>query len=43
MEWSEKFIIEIPKVEDFENKITDYLTFKYKMIMQGKDYLFENT
>jgi hypothetical protein len=33
---------EIPKAEDFENTIADYLTFEFNMIMQGKSYLFEN-
>lgn len=44
-EWLHSFYYfndEIPKVEDFENTIADYLTFEFNMIMQGKSYLFEN-
>lgn len=44
-EWLHSFYYfndEIPKVEDFENTLTDYLTFEFNMIMQGNDYLFEN-
>lgn len=44
-EWLHSFYYfndEIPKAEDFENTITDYLTFEFNMIMQGKSYLFEN-
>jgi type I restriction-modification system DNA methylase subunit len=33
---------EIPKEEDFEKTISDYLTFEFNMIAQGKEYLFEN-
>lgn len=33
---------EIPKTEDFEKSITDYLTFEFNMIMQGRSYLFED-
>ena len=32
---------EIPKEEDFEKAIADYLTFEFSMIMQGREYLFE--
>ncbi|VXB18562.1 Adenine-specific methyltransferase activity [Flavobacterium sp. 9AF] len=45
-EWLHSFYYfndEIPKVEDFENTIADYLTFEFNMMMQGKSYLFENT
>jgi type I restriction-modification system DNA methylase subunit len=44
-EWLHSFYYfndEIPKAEDFENTIADYLTFEFNMIMQGKQYLFEN-
>ncbi|MDN3605318.1 HsdM family class I SAM-dependent methyltransferase [Kaistella yonginensis] len=44
-EWLHSFYYfndEIPKAEDFENTIADYLTFEFNMIMQGKSYLFEN-
>ncbi len=44
-EWLHSFYYfndEIPKPEDFEKTITDYLTFKFNMIMQGRQYLFEN-
>lgn len=44
-EWLHSFYYfndEIPKAEDFEATIADYLTFEFNMIMQGKSYLFEN-
>jgi type I restriction-modification system DNA methylase subunit len=44
-EWLHSFYYfndEIPRVEDFENTIADYLTFEFNMIMQGKEYLFKN-
>lgn len=44
-EWLHSFYYfndEIPKEEDFEKTIADYLTFEFNMIMQGKSYLFEN-
>jgi type I restriction-modification system DNA methylase subunit len=44
-EWLHSFYYfndEIPKAEDFEKTIGDYLTFEFNMIMQGKGYLFEN-
>lgn len=44
-EWLHSFYYfndEIPKIEDFENTIADYLTFEFNMIMQGRSYLFEN-
>jgi type I restriction enzyme M protein len=44
-EWLHSFYYfndEIPKVEDFEKTISDYLTFEFNMIMQGKDYLFDD-
>lgn len=44
-EWLHSFYYfndEIPKHEDFEKTISDYLTFEFNMIMQGKEYLFDN-
>ncbi|MFL0101991.1 HsdM family class I SAM-dependent methyltransferase [Tenacibaculum maritimum] len=44
-EWLHSFYYfndEIPKVEDFEDTISDYLTFEFNMISQGRSYLFEN-
>jgi type I restriction-modification system DNA methylase subunit len=44
-EWLHSFYYfndEIPKVEDFEKTIADYLTFEFSMVMQGKEYLFKN-
>lgn len=44
-EWLHSFYYfndEIPKAEDFETTIAEYLTFEFNMIMQGKEYLFEN-
>jgi type I restriction-modification system DNA methylase subunit len=44
-EWLHSFYYfndEIPKEEDFERTIADYLTFEFNMIMQGREYLFEN-
>jgi type I restriction-modification system DNA methylase subunit len=44
-EWLHSFYYfndEIPKEEDFEKTIADYLTFEFSMIMQGREYLFEN-
>jgi type I restriction-modification system DNA methylase subunit len=44
-EWLHSFYYfndEIPKEEDFEKTIADYLTFEFNMIMQGREYLFEN-
>ena len=43
-EWLHSFYYfndEIPKHEDFEKTISDYLTFEFNMIMQGKEYLFD--
>ncbi len=43
-EWLHSFYYfndEIPKAEEFEKTITDYLTFEFNMILQGKEYLFE--
>ena len=43
-EWLHSFYFfndEIPNEEDFEKSISDYLTFEFNMIMQGKDYLFQ--
>lgn len=44
-EWLHSFYYfndEIPKDEDFERTISDYLAFEFNMIMQGREYLFEN-
>jgi type I restriction enzyme M protein len=44
-EWLHSFYYfndEIPKEEDFEKTIADYLTFEFSMIMQGREYLFDN-
>lgn len=44
-EWLHSFYYfndEIPKEEDFEKTISDYLTFEFSMIMQGREYLFYN-
>ncbi len=44
-EWLHSFYYfndEIPKEEDFEKTIADYLTFECSMIMQGREYLFNN-
>jgi type I restriction enzyme M protein len=44
-EWLHSFYYfndEIPKEEDFEKTIADYLSFEFAMIAQGREYLFEN-
>jgi type I restriction enzyme M protein len=44
-EWLHSFYYfndEIPKEEYFEKTIADYLTFEFNMVLQGKEYLFEN-
>ena len=44
-EWLHSFYYfndEIPKEEDFEKNIGNYLSFEFNMIMQGREYLFEN-
>jgi type I restriction-modification system DNA methylase subunit len=44
-EWLHSFYYfndEIPKDEDFEKTISDYLTFELSMIMQNREYLFDN-
>ena len=44
-EWLHSFYYfndEIPKEEDFEKTISDYLTFEFNMIMQDREYLFDN-
>ncbi len=44
-EWLHSFYYfndEIPKPENFEKTIADYLTFEFNMIMQSREYLFEN-
>ena len=43
-EWLHSFYYfndEIPNETDFEKTIGDYLTFEFSMVMQGRDYLFE--
>jgi type I restriction-modification system DNA methylase subunit len=43
-EWLHSFYYfndEIPKEEDFEKTISDYLTFEFGMVMQNREYLFE--
>ncbi|OEC84936.1 MULTISPECIES: HsdM family class I SAM-dependent methyltransferase [Methanobacterium] len=42
-EWLHSFYYfndEIPTPEDFDNSMTDYLTFEFNMILQDKDHLF---
>ncbi|UTB34101.1 MAG: SAM-dependent methyltransferase [Methanobacterium sp. ERen5] len=42
-EWLHAFYYfndEIPNPEDFEQIITDYLTFEFKMVANGREYLF---
>lgn len=44
-EWLHSFYYfndEIPTEADFEKTIGDYLTFEFSMIMQGRNYLFDN-
>lgn len=44
-EWLHSFYYfndEIPKEEAFEKTITDYLSFEFNMIMQDREYLFED-
>jgi type I restriction-modification system DNA methylase subunit len=44
-EWLHSFYYfndEIPTEADFEKTIADYLTFEFSMIMQGREYLFDN-
>ncbi|MCI5165313.1 MAG: SAM-dependent DNA methyltransferase [Candidatus Electrothrix sp. GM3_4] len=44
-EWLHSFYYfndEIPKEEDFTKTITDYLSFEFSMIAQGREYLFED-
>lgn len=44
-EWLHSFYYfndEIPKDNDFENTVADYLTFEINMITHGRDYLFDN-
>lgn len=43
-EWLHSFYYfndEIPKIEDFEKAISNYLTFEFNTITQGKEHLFE--
>lgn len=44
-EWLHSFYYfndEIPKIEDFESTIAEYLTFEFNMIARGRNDLFEN-
>lgn len=44
-EWLHSFYYfndEIPTGTDFEKTISDFLTFEFSMIMQGRQYLFDN-
>lgn len=44
-EWLHSFYYfndEIPKEEYFEKTIANYLTFEFNMVLQDKEYLFEN-
>jgi len=44
-EWLHSFYYfndEIPKEEDFEKNIGDYLIFEFSVIMQNRGYIFEN-
>lgn len=44
-EWLHSFYYfndEIPTESDFEKAIGDFLTFEFSMIMQGREYLFDN-
>ncbi|MBS1538049.1 MAG: N-6 DNA methylase [Bacteroidetes bacterium] len=44
-EWLHSFYYfndETPNKEEFEKTVADYLTFEFSMIMQGREYLFEN-
>lgn len=43
-EWLHSFYYfndEVPKAEEFEKTVGDYLTFEFSMIMQNRGYLFE--
>ena len=44
-EWLHSFYYfndEIPTYEDFDKTVSDYLSFEFSMIMQGREYLFED-
>ena len=44
-EWLHSFFYfnsEIPSDKDFEKTVGDYLSFEFSMIMQGREYLFDN-
>ena len=44
-EWLHSFYYfndEIPTEQDFEKTVSDYLSFEFGMIMQDREYLFEN-
>lgn len=43
-EWLHSFYYfndEIPLDEDFEKTVSDYLTFEFRMVLDGREYLFE--
>lgn len=45
-EWLHSFYYfndEIPEIEDFNKTIGDYLSFEFSMIMQDREYLFEES
>ncbi len=45
-EWLHSFYYfndEIPSDDAFEKAVGDYLVFEFSMLMQGRDYLFENS
>ena len=45
-EWLHSFYYfndEIPTEADFAKTVGDYLSFEFSMIMQGREYLFEDT
>lgn len=45
-EWLHSFYYfneDIPNIDEFETSINESLTFEFKMIMEGKEYLYENT
>lgn len=44
-EWLHSFYYfndQVPKAEDFQRAIADYLTFEFNMVMNNREYLFEN-
>jgi len=45
-EWLHSFYYfndEIPKIEEFEKVVNDYLTFEFSMVMEGKEWLFKTS